>query len=353
MIVIKAFLLVISIYLIVTTLLSFLKCEIWWIRVLDFPRLQSFWLQLACGALYIPLFYEGTPASHLLLGGLLLCSSLQGYMLLPYTFLVPKQVLPATGNSRDRQLNLVISNVLMYNRDAVRLLAEIKKHDPDIVFCVETDEWWAQQLQQLKEKYPHFIELPLSNTYGLLFYSRLKLNKKEVRYLIQDDIPSILVDVELLSGEVFRLYGVHPRPPLPGESKTSIPRDAELVVVGKEAKKHGQPCIVTGDLNDVAWSRTTRLFQEMSGLLDPRVGRGMYCSFNAKYFIFRWSLDHVFVSEHFRLRKLQRLSNIGSDHFPIYISLSYEPEKKDTSRKPDAEHDDHEEAEKKIRKAKG
>jgi hypothetical protein len=76
-----------------------------------------------------------------------------------------------------------------------------------------------------------------------------------------------------------------------------------------------------GDLNDVAWSRTTRLFQRISGLLDPRVGRMYVNTFHADYPLLRWSLDHIFHSTDFALVEMKRLPHVGSDHFPVYVAL--------------------------------
>ncbi len=105
------------------------------------------------------------------------------------------------------------------------------------------------------------------------------------------------------------------------EAKDSVLRDAELSIVGDQIKDLDESCIVMGDLNDVAWSRTTRLFQRMSGLLDPRVGRHDINTFHADYPLLRWSLDHVFHSTDFALVDMQRLAHIGSDHFPVYVVL--------------------------------
>ena len=76
-----------------------------------------------------------------------------------------------------------------------------------------------------------------------------------------------------------------------------------------------------GDLNDVAWSRTSRLFQKVAGMGDPRVGRGFYPTFNANYPLLRWPLDHLFVSPHFELMQIDLLPDIGSDHLPIFFRL--------------------------------
>ena len=110
--------------------------------------------------------------------------------------------------------------------------------------------------------------------------------------------------------------------------------------------------VVAGDLNDVAWSDTTLLFQKISGMLDPRIGRGFYNSFHAQNPFLRFPLDHVFVTESFRLIELKRMPGIGSDHFPIFVKLSYEPEKKSEQvpEKPRADAGDVKEAREKISK---
>jgi len=204
-----------------------------------------------------------------------------------------------------------------------------------------------------KDGYDFTIKEPRENKYGMLLYSRLPLQDPEVKYLLKAGIPSMHTRIQLRSGKWFWFHGLHPVPPSPTEADSSLPRDAELLIVGRKVKDHTLPAIVAGDLNDVAWSSTTRLFQKTSALLDPRKGRGIFNTYNAKIPFMRWPLDHVFHSEHFLLGEMRRLPAFGSDHFPVYVRLVLHSDAATVQSVPSAEAEDVETAKEKIDKAKG
>jgi endonuclease/exonuclease/phosphatase (EEP) superfamily protein YafD len=201
----------------------------------------------------------------------------------------------------------------------------------------------------LGARYPYCVRNPLENTYGLHLFSRLELRDVRVRNLVTPDIPSVAARVRLRSGKELRLYGVHPEPPQVGNDVDE--RDAELLLLAREVAGSPHDVIVCGDLNDVAWSHTTRLFQRISGLLDPRVGRGLYPTFHADHWFARWPLDHIFHGAAFRLDRLEVLGHVGSDHFPVHVRLVYDPAAVREHDVPDADASDHEEASEKIAEA--
>jgi endonuclease/exonuclease/phosphatase (EEP) superfamily protein YafD len=255
-------------------------------------------------------------------------------MMFPYTVLARPQVEQARSAGPDNTIALLFANVLMTNRDSQALLSIIREEEPDVILAVETDAWWQRELDVLAQRYRYTVQQPQDNTYGMLVYSRLELVEPAVKFLLQPDVPSIHARVKLRSGTLVELRCVHPRPPAPQEAKDAKPRDAELIRVGRELKEKRAPAIVLGDLNDVAWSRTNYRFQEISGLLDPRIGRGFYHTFHARYPFLRYPLDHCFHTKHFRLMSFKRLRKFGSDHFPVAIQLSFEPDAAATQEEP-------------------
>lgn len=347
----KLALLVFGCFLIVLTMLSRVRSARWWIRYADFPRMQIA-LGLLC-VLGVHLSIYGIVGALDAVVALAVAGALvdQAIRIFPYTPLASKEVAQAQRASAEASIRIMISNVLMENRRAGDLLALVRENDPDVLLVVETDDWWHEQLEVLDRKYPNSLKCPQGNYYGMHFFSKLELRAPEIRFLVEDDVPSVRAGIRLRSGQWIEFYGVHPRPPEIGENTEE--RDAEILIVGKQIAADGRPSIVAGDLNDVAWSHTTRLFQRISGTLDPRRGRGTFNTFHARYPIFRWPLDHIFHEPSFTLVRLERLRSIGSDHFPVFAVLQFEPKAEAHQEAPEDDAADHEEARERIDEGRG
>jgi endonuclease/exonuclease/phosphatase (EEP) superfamily protein YafD len=312
------------------------------VRVCDFPRVQIAALAAILILVTVLVGPGGTP--ELVLVGLQFAVVLvQAANCVRFTPLHPVQSLGHEGSAEDPSvLRILSANVKMSNRRFGALVELIRERRPDIAIVMEVDEAWLEALRPLKAEMPYGIEWPCDNTYGMALLSRLPLIEPELRFLVLDTVPSVRTGVRLRSGEEIRLYAVHPEPPVPYED--TIGRDGELVLVAAEVKKDPLPAIVTGDLNDVAWSRTTRRFQRLTGLLDPRVGRGLFSTFDARYPFLRWPLDHLFHDPQFRVVSVERLPHIGSDHFPILFELALHRTKRAGAEPSEADSQDLREA---------
>ncbi len=347
--------------LVVGSLLSLSDSAHWFVRAWDFPRVQIIvvaWMLmfgvfltrgLSDAASRVPLWTSVSIAIALTLW--------HGFRIFPYTPISSKQAANTPeeerrGRSEDASaFRIVITNVELENSRHELWMKTMQEADPDVLVVLEPDQKWVDAVQSLIDSFPERIIVPQDNWYGMVMLSRFPIVKHEVRYLIQEDIPSIDAEIRLNDNQIVRVIAVHPRPPEPIRGNDATARDAELTLWGKELAEEGRPTIIGGDLNDVAWSSTTRLFLRTSGMLDPRRGRGLFNTFHADHFWMRFPLDHVFISPHFTISNVQRMPFVGSDHFPIQIDLRHMPEKKNEHEVMPRKPGDEEEADEKIERA--
>lgn len=338
------------------TIWGLLPLDNWWVRGVEFPRIQIMFLGFAAWLGMVIFWSDWELGQWLLFIVLSSALAFQLRMVLPYTILWKKEVLTAKDmpNGHAHQLKIMVSNVLTPNDETQKLVELVKDKRPDILITLETDKKWEKALNQIEANYPYTVKVPLDNLYGMHLYSKLELIDPEVKYLMIDDIPSIHTQLRLQGGQVIWLYCLHPMPPSPTEADKSTTRDAELLMVGKHIKENKQTAILAGDLNDVAWSKTTRRFQRISGLLDPRIGRHFINTFHVKYPFLRWALDHIFHSACFTVVDIKRMPSIGSDHFPVMTTLQYDPEQasKQQSNAPTEKAEDVKEAKNTIEAGK-
>lgn len=308
-----------AVFLVVITLLPLSKLRRGWIRVWEFPRIQIFWI--AAGGAMLGVFL---PQAHLVTAVLALIALVQLLYIAKFTPLWVRQSVTADAALRaqtDSHISVISANIKKSNRDYDAVAQMLRRHDADVVTIIEGDAAWAAALRErVGDQYAHWVDVPKDNGYGISVLSQLSLSDVEVRETVTRDIPSLRMVVTLRSGVPLRLYVVHPEPPVINHDTRG--RDSEIAQIGFEVAYDPLPALVTGDLNDVAWSTTTRSFQRLSGLLDPRVGRGFFNTFNAFHWWARWPLDYLFHDPQFRFLDMARLEKVGSDHFPVLFCVA-------------------------------
>ncbi len=311
---------------ILLTVFPYISWNQWYIRIFDFPHLQLTLLTLVALLVYFLKFNIKSFKDYLFVAALSGCFLFQAIKIYPYTAFSDFEVKDSSTTAKEK-LSLYTLNVLQKNEKFSKVIDNAKKDDADILLFTETNQRWVDALRkEFLEDYKYHVAVPLENTYGMLLLSKQKLYQPQIKYIVEDTIPSIHTKLIFSSNDTLQLYAIHPAPPTPQHNPSSVDRDAEMMKITRLVRNSELPVIVLGDFNDVAWSETTALFQNVSGLLDLRKGRGFYSTYNAKNWLMRWPLDHVFTSSDFRISKVHRGDNVGSDHFPFFTQLSYEPE---------------------------
>ena len=315
--------------LIIVTLGSLIyNSSLWFLQILNFPRLQVLILLTVWLIIFLLVPKRWTIATLVFVAGLVISIGIQAYILFPYSPLAARAVESATESSINRGsvFSIIVANVWIKNRQVDELLKIIAVKNPTLVLTMEVNDWWVKQLNGLKKNYPYRLTFPTDNAYGMALYSKLPLKNPTIRFLNHDKVPSFTMNITLPDSSQFQLCTLHPVAPVPSQYPTNVGgKEVALLKAGRLIASQSLPTVVAGDFNDVGWSHNITQFAAISGLQDVRYGRGMYSTFDAESLFMRWPLDYVFVSNQFKVRSIERLPAFGSDHFPYYVQLTFQP----------------------------
>lgn len=247
----------------------------------------------------------------------------QGREIIPYFKFYKPTVQGCASSKHEYNLKVLVSNVLIENRAYDKVADMIVSEQAELVTLLETDQTWVTELKArlANAPYPYEIILPREDGYGIIILSQFPIeNKKVLR--VYNETPAVHFTLKN-DGIETEIFVLHPMPPVFPEAQTAEPKDEEFKYVGEYIRHlpEDRRIIILGDMNDVAWSKTTKSFLKRSGLFDPRVGRGIMPTFPAWAPIMGFPLDHIFVSKHYRIHELKRMHHVGSDHFPIMVKL--------------------------------
>ena len=306
--------------------LPLVETNAWWIRYADFPRLQLAVVLLVLVALFGVLCRRPGRSGWTVVLLAVLAVGYHAWHLYPYSRTVDPVAISARSCAPGSSLHVMIANVQKRNEEAEEFLDLVAEVDPDVLLVMETDDWWDDHLVPLQDRYPEKRQfIPNDHgAYGMHLLSRRPLISPEFRFLFDAFTPTIFTGIELRDGAAVQFVGMHPRPPMWGQSTAS--RDAHLLSAALEARASETPTVIAGDLNAVPWESVMRRAKRIGSLLDPRIGRGLHPTFQTDSLLVSWPLDQVLYQDQLTLLDFEVLPDFGSDHYPVSVRLCHSPE---------------------------
>ena len=311
---------IISIILFLMTFLPSLKITHWSVRIFDYVRIQILILSVA---LFIASFFLFQEESLNFIPQIILfiIVAYQAFVILPF---IPKRFLRKKTRNPSNEVTMMSVNVLQKNDQHQKLVDLVKEINPDILLTMETNKSWESALEEIEDILPHSKKIPFENRYGMHLYTKLKVREIKEHFFLTDDRPAIEAHLVDDNDKDFIFWGIHPPPPSPTEKPSSRQKDGELMQLAQLITKKNSPSIVAGDFNSVCWSRSSKLFAKISHLKDARIGKGILGTFPVRPTIFRFPIDLIYSSKEIRVNSIKILSDIGSDHLPIFSTFTVE-----------------------------
>lgn len=215
-------------------------------------------------------------------------------------------------------VRLFVSNVYAGNRHPRRLLALVRKENPDVVGLIEVDSWWLRRLKPLREGYPYHYEVPDEHYAGLALYSRVPIEDVRPLALPGERAHAIAATLQCADGDV-ELVLAHPMSPIGAEYIAK--RNAQIAAIARDASAARTPLVLAGDLNLTMWNDAYRPLEDVAKLRNARQGHGIEPTWPALGPL-GVPIDHVLGSPGVRLKNFRVLPGIGSDHFPVAAEFS-------------------------------
>ena len=223
----------------------------------------------------------------------------------------------------ENTLKIALFNVLTKNKKYSELKQQVNEQKPDIIILQEVDDIWLENIQELKNDYPYFLEHSRLDNFGIALYSKIPLIEPKIEDWTDNEVPVITAEIKLY-GKVLKIYGVHTLPPTGSEYfKVRNEMLAKIIELSNDSNVH--KFIFAGDLNTTVYSVSYKKYITSSNLKDAQIlAKTMKGTWNAKHFPFlRIPLEHVLISPGLKVQAFEVGKNFGSDHLPVFVDLSF------------------------------
>ncbi|KAB2849782.1 MAG: endonuclease/exonuclease/phosphatase family protein [Hyphomicrobiaceae bacterium] len=227
---------------------------------------------------------------------------------------------PVVPPANGKPLKVMTFNTLYRVENGDRIISEIARHDPDIVFLQEQVVGKQWIYERLKTRYPFQVYCRRVGECDTAILSRYPWISAEAKKVGRDGASFALArfGAELNNLTVATVHLKWP------QYSSQL---AQLARAWDHLKDSKGEIILAGDFNAVPWSGTLRTFSANTGL---RTTGGLAATWPARHHrtgrpclwcVPQLQIDHVLVSSGIRVTAAAVGKDLGSDHLPVHVEL--------------------------------
>ena len=233
---------------------------------------------------------------------------------------VVKFYVPTEIEEHKKGIRIASINLQSSNEEYAAVLKYIDSGNFDVVVFQEFTPQWQDRFLEIEEDFEYQELYPAEGVFGFGIYSKIEIQGSKIAYISNQTILTVMMDLNYENQEV-GLMAVHPPPPI-NEGMFSARNDV-FESIKSHAMYYPNQLLVIGDLNSSGFSPNFKLLTKSGRLKDSRKGFGLLPTWHAQWPLIRITLDHALVTEGLEVLDRGTGPDIGSDHLPIFIEISY------------------------------
>lgn len=222
----------------------------------------------------------------------------------------------------DNQLQIFFANVNASNTKVERVVEAIRQTSPSLLILIEcSPELQTLLTERMNDTLLHrSYHIYRGERFGVLLWSQFPIENLVKRTDESHPNQASLAATLCHPSQTIRLIIAHPLSP---ERPWWVEPRREYVLntAGEARLSKEEGVIVVGDLNATPWDSLFGDLLKVSGLHDARRGFGYVGTWPTPFPPMMIPLDHLLVSDTIVVRKFRRGKRIGSDHWPLEVTL--------------------------------
>ncbi len=299
-------LLFLILFLLILTFAGYLGRYWWGFKVIDFFHMQYAVLSLLVA------IYANVNANYDVGAVLTVFAALNLFRIRHYIW-------ERDEDSFEGGFKIISVNAYRKNFCPEKLGKYLEEEKPDILLVLEMTDNLRKEIKSVVSQYKYKHETPVRDGHTICLLSRHKLSKKKITKHGGHDTPLLSAIVKLANKE-YQIFSAHPLAAL----NADYAKDRELYFseIEKYFESHSMPVLVLGDFNSVPWEKHFMKFLKKAHLKSTLWNTSYTVTWPAVFPFMGIPMDQILVNDQIEHKGLRRGPFIGSDHYPICLTVN-------------------------------